>query len=223
MKFKPEEISCILEELMERLGVRYEKDLAKKLGIAPNTITNRKTSGELPYKEIVKLCYDRDWSLDEIFHLSNQKSGTIKILNNDRSKNDANHKLYPYYTLDSISKLGDKDTSDDGALVLPRLKNEPEDDNIIAVKMPDKSMEINLKEGSVLLINKGEDRIIDGKIYLIKILGEVYARRLFKIIDDNDSIKVKSDNVMFSDQTIARDNIEIIGILHKMIMIENIE
>jgi len=85
--------------------------------------------------------------------------------------------------------------------------------NLVCIEFSGDSMRETIKDGALLLINKGEIEINDGKIYCIKYKKELKIKRLYNRFDGG--IIMKSDNTIFPEEiatdTEFRENIDVIG------------
>jgi phage repressor protein C with HTH and peptisase S24 domain len=67
-----------------------------------------------------------------------------------------------------------------------------------------------LWDGDIVLINRDETSVIDGKIYALRIGEELYIKRLQKI--PGGTLKLQSENPDYEDVTVpVNEDVEIIG------------
>ncbi len=57
-------INDILNRIKEISGLRTDTDVAKKLGLKPNTLAERKARDSIPYEEILQFCLQNEIYLD---------------------------------------------------------------------------------------------------------------------------------------------------------------
>lgn len=80
----------------------------------------------------------------------------------------------------------------------------------VRVRVQGTSMQGVLWDGDVVLINRDEINVIDGKIYALRIGEELYIKRLQKI--PGGQLKLQSENPDYDDVTVSiEEEVEIIG------------
>lgn len=57
-------ISPIIKRIKDVSGLRTDADVAKKLGLKPNTLAERKTRDSIPFEEIFRFCVQNEIYLD---------------------------------------------------------------------------------------------------------------------------------------------------------------
>ena len=77
------------------------------------------------------------------------------------------------------------------------------------------SMEPNIWEGDIVLIDTSEDRITDDTLYVVKRHGYLVVKRLQRTFDGG--IKVKSDHSAYDDEQISRDQAEGLEIVGRVV------
>jgi len=85
--------------------------------------------------------------------------------------------------------------------------------NLVYLEFSGDSMKETIKDGSLLLINRGKIDVEEGKVYLIKYKNELKTKRLYNRFDGG--IIMKSDNISFPEEIAkfkeVKENIEIVG------------
>lgn len=77
------------------------------------------------------------------------------------------------------------------------------------------SMEPNIWEGDIVLIDTSESHISDDTVYVLKRHGYLVVKRLQRTFDG--SIKVKSDHPAYDDELIPRTEAERIDIVGRVV------
>jgi transcriptional regulator with XRE-family HTH domain len=60
-------VSDVLERIKVLKNIKKDADLAKMLGVEPNTVTTWRKRGSLPYEKIIAFCEREKVSLDALF------------------------------------------------------------------------------------------------------------------------------------------------------------
>ncbi len=84
--------------------------------------------------------------------------------------------------------------------------------NLAVVSVRGDSMEPNIWEGDIVLMDTSENRITDDTVYVLKRHSYLVVKRLQRTFDD--CIKIKSDHPAYDDELIPRekiDRVEIVG------------
>jgi phage repressor protein C with HTH and peptisase S24 domain len=80
----------------------------------------------------------------------------------------------------------------------------------VRARVQGSSMQGILWDGDIVLINRDETNVIDGKIYALRIGEELYIKRLQKI--PGGTLKLQSENPDYDDVTVpVNEEVEIIG------------
>ncbi|PLX92147.1 MAG: transcriptional regulator [Desulfuromonas sp.] len=88
-------------------------------------------------------------------------------------------------------------------------------DELALISAMGDSMEPTIKEGGILLVDRSRQEVKDDAIYVIKIDGTLVAKRLQRLFDG--SIKIKSDNPAYDEQTVPADQVEKLNIIGRVV------
>jgi phage repressor protein C with HTH and peptisase S24 domain len=87
--------------------------------------------------------------------------------------------------------------------------------NLMCLKASGESMEPTITDGATLLVNKVENTIQDGKVFVIRFGGEIRVKRLY--LRPDGGMTVRSDNPSFPDVDITPDQMEHVAILGRVV------
>jgi len=77
------------------------------------------------------------------------------------------------------------------------------------------SMWPSIADGANLLINKKDTDVVDGKVYLLRIGGNVQVKRLYWAVDGG--LRVVSDNKNYPEKEVSKDQLEFVKILGRVV------
>ncbi|HZF69831.1 LexA family transcriptional regulator, partial [Sulfuricurvum sp.] len=190
------------------------------LGMSHPAYSERKKRGSIPYEKIIEICREKGISADYIF------SGHAEVFNgsvmqeNDLSGiNEDDMIIVPYFkdikTAAGFGCINDDSSYDDMSyIVLPR-SGYPElalsSSHLHAITVHGDSMEGNIMDGAIILIDLGDKGAESGKIYVVNVDGEIYVKRLFTDPTSKDTILLRSDNIYYPQFTVNRNNLDVIG------------
>lgn len=87
--------------------------------------------------------------------------------------------------------------------------------NLLLVNSVGDSMFPTIKEGDLLLVDKGQQDVRDDAIYVLQNDGALVAKRLQRFYDG--SIQIKSDNKLYDEQTVPADRVNILKIIGRVV------
>lgn len=87
--------------------------------------------------------------------------------------------------------------------------------NLAVVCVRGDSMEPNIWEGDIVLMDTSENRITDDTVYVLKRHGYLVIKRLQRMFDGG--IKIKSDHPAYDDEMISREEAERIDIVGRVV------
>jgi phage repressor protein C with HTH and peptisase S24 domain len=138
----------------------------------------------------------------------------------DRSDVDENNMIVVPYFKDircaaGVGCINDESSeSDISYIVLPR-DGYPElsrsAHHLHAITSHGDSMEGNIMDGAILLVDFGDKGSESGKIYVVNSGGEVMVKRLFNDPSDKEKIILQSDNIYYPKFTLDRNEVDVIG------------
>jgi len=88
---------------------------------------------------------------------------------------------------------------------------------LAAVTADGDSMEPTVKDGSLLLLDTNQRELAGNRIYILRMDGHLYAKRLQRLTDG--SIRVSSDNPAYADEVVDRDALDSLDIIGRVVWI----
>lgn len=182
----------------------YDKDVAVALGITPETFRKQKSRNSIPYLEIMQFLAKRNISINWFF---------FKQLPESLIEPTSNYIILKYqriitasagggainYELDSTPLVIDKQ-------LLDHINSSYKYTEVLQVF--GESMEPDIKEGSLVFVDKSKTDINSAGIYLINTNDGLFIKCI-KI--ENEKVVLKSTNQAFDDITLYIDDIDIVG------------
>jgi SOS-response transcriptional repressor LexA len=203
----------IIEEIKNILSAEYgnkkifDKDVAKVLGITPMNFATMKKRGKIPFLELLDFCAKKSISINWILYGQSPES-LIETTN----------RFYKikYFTNINASAGGGADNENDEFenLELPSafvsiLGGEIELKNIEAINVSGDSMEPTFSYNDIVFINKTKKDINKGGVFALRTEAGLFIKRVEKKLDG--MVDIISDNQIYNTQTLALDEIEILG------------
>ncbi len=206
MKNYNEIIEKLKDILSQELGNKkvYDKDVAAALGITPETFRKQKSRNSVPYFEIMQFLAKRNISINWFFFnqlpesLIESTSNYI-ILKYQRTITASAGGGAVNYELDSTPLVIDKQ-------LLDHINSSYKYTEVLQVF--GESMEPDIKEGSLVFVDKSKREISSTGVYLINTNDGLFVKGI-KI--ENDRTILKSINQSFEDITLYIDDVDIVG------------
>jgi SOS-response transcriptional repressor LexA len=210
----------IMGRLKLKLGFTEDQQLAKLFGFTTAAMSSRKRNNSIPYEYIIKVCKERGISIDyiikgrsEIFDGEMIDEHDLPNINQDKMM------IIPYFkNILCAAGVGcindDNSESEISYIVLPR-DGYPElsrsSHHLHAITAHGDSMEGNIMDGAILLVDFGDKGSESGKIYVVNSGGEVMVKRLFNDPSNKEKIILQSDNIYYPKFTLNKNDIEVVG------------
>lgn len=86
---------------------------------------------------------------------------------------------------------------------------------LAAVTADGDSMEPTVKDGSLLLVDTAQSDLAGNRIYVLRMDGHLYAKRLQRLTDG--SIRVSSDNPAYADEVVDKDEVSKLDIIGRVV------
>jgi len=203
-----------LKIALKELKLAY-KDLDELVGIPEQKVKNLATGIKIMSADIAisleeKLGISSAWLLLNKGQMFDKQATALQKAYGD---DDISRLTVPYYT-DIKASAGHGYIADEDSEV--DIINLPKDlvgkhynlGRIEAIKVHGDSMTPTIKENDVVFICKKVNDIVDNKIYIINWNGEIYIKRIFK---RKDTYIIKSDNPIYPQDEVKKDEITIVG------------
>ncbi len=185
----------------------FDKDVAEVLGISRMNFATLKKRNRIPFNELLDFCAKRSISINWLLY--NQAPESLI---------EATNRYYKvkYFADMSASAggggVGEIEESEE--LEIPEtfvayLGGEGELKNIEALKVSGDSMEPTFSYDDIVFINRAKNDIRRGGIFVLRTQGGLFIKRVVPRIDGK--IDIISDNDIYPTQTIAQEEMEILG------------
>ena len=181
------------------MGRIKDADVAKALGITPNTYTGMKFRSSIPYPQIMNFLHSKGISINLFFY----------------GKEVANNKKYKILRLFNVTaSLGggalNENIAYENVLFDTHLAQYFKINDCDIIKAVGDSMTPIIEDGDLCIIERNNGSVKNGEIYAINTLDGLFIKRLFI---DGDNIKLVSTNEVYSPMNYRSNEIMIIGLL----------
>lgn len=197
----------ILSKLKQIFNCTTDGEIAKLLNIEHGTFSYMKKKGNVPAMNIIELSRKHKFDIEYVFFGEKAKNNEVeKIV----SKNDS-IELSIYDDVNASAGYGCLNGDHCCATHLFVDKNlfpRTTSKKIDAIKVNGDSMDPTFTDGDIIFVDKFQHEIKNGKIYIIRMSGEVFVKRIFI---SPKGIIIKSDNEHYPSFEITQTDIEIIG------------
>jgi len=204
--------SLVIERLMEFFSVDEFQKVAHILGMSGQSFYARRKTESLPYDQILNAVKETDINLEWLFYGIGEKNinPKLKLCDDDH---DLGEKITVKFFPDISASAGmgclNGDFCEYELITIDRsLVPDVMSKNIEALRVNGDSMDPTIKDRDVIFVDKSQRIPINGKIFVVKFSGEVYAKRIFKA---PKSLIIKSDNPQYPQYEVQPDEIEILG------------
>lgn len=204
--------SEVIERLKEIHNAANNKQLAEALSISRSTVQNWKDRNVMPYKEVCDAALGMGVSLEWLLTgkgTKTESSSTARLLS------------VPHYAIQASAGGGSLVEAEkiEQHLTLSRewLAREGISSNdLIGIYAQGDSMEPTITSGDSLLIDRDKNRVgSDGGIYVINYEGELFVKRVQKLLDGR--IAVTSDNKNHMSIEISKNDLERLKIIGRVV------
>ena len=180
-----------------------QNQAAQALGVSDNTLSNWLNRGIMPSWDNLEKCAALlNLSMQELLFSRQTQSNDYLEIPEYNIRFSAGHgaMLFEESAADSTASYREDFF----------IKQSLNPKKCVRVRVQGTSMQGVLWDGDVVLINREETNVIDGKIYALRIGQELYIKRLQKI--PGGQLKLQSENPDYDDVTVSiEEEIEIIG------------
>jgi len=209
-----------MDRLKTKLEVTSDAQLAKLLGFSAPALVERNRRESIPYDAVVDICRKRGISIDYLVTGNAEEFSGHVIYECERSDVDEETMMIIPYFKDIRCAVGAGCTNDDNGIsnisyiVLPR-DGYPELSNsgrhLHAFTAHGDSMEGNIYDGAIVLVDFGDKGYESGRIYVVSAGDEVMVKRLFIDPSDPEKLILQSDNIYYPKFTLDRNEVSVDG------------
>lgn len=206
------ESELVIDRLKDVYGVKTNKDLSLCVGLASTAAHQWKTRNVIPYREICKASLDLGISLE---WLLTGKGEQVEAVNTARILS------VPHYAIQASAGGGSLVEAEpiEQHLALSRewlIREGISSNDLIGIYAKGDSMEPTITNGDSLLIDRERSVIgSDGGIYVINYEGELFVKRVQKLLDGR--IAVTSDNKNHMSIEISKDRLNSLKIIGRVV------
>ncbi len=195
--------------LSKELGNRkvFDKDVADALGINHLTFATMKNRGKIPYEEILNFCAKRKISINWLFY--DQMTRSLE----EETEKYANVRYFgDVYASAGGGAFNYEEASDTIMLdrhMVARLGGERELKNIDSINVLGDSMEPTFKDGDIIFINRTQDDVRKGGVFVVSTPVGLFVKRLS--LRSDGMLELISDNTQYSVEQVPMESVEVIG------------
>lgn len=172
------DFDLFLKRLVDITAIKSQSDLANALGVHRSAITQAKRKNSIPEKWILKLA--RMFDLNPIW----LQSGEGKRRGTDQGMEEMGFIRVPKVQARLCAGSGSFETGEDvQAYHLfhgPWLRNKGRPDDMVLMDIFGDSMEPEIKDGDMILVDQSQTDILSGAIYAVGIDDTIMVKRLEK-------------------------------------------
>lgn len=204
--------SDVLDRLREIHNAAHNKQLSEILGVGQSTVQNWKSRNVIPYKEVCDAVMEKGISME---WLLTGKGSKMELSNTQQLLK------VPHYAIQASAGGGTLVEAEpiEQHLTLSRdwlARENIGSKDLIGIYAKGDSMEPTITSGDSLLIDR-EANVIgsDGGIYVINYEGELFVKRVQKLLDGR--IAVTSDNKNHMSIEISKHDLERLKIIGRVV------
>ncbi len=185
----------------------FDKDVADALGINQLTFSTMKNRGKIPYEEVLNFCAKRKISINWLFY--NQATRSLE----EQTQKYANVRYFgDIYASAGGGAFNYEENGDTIALdyhMVQRIGGEREIKNIDSINVLGDSMEPTFKDGDIIFINRTQDDIRKGGVFVVSTPVGLFVKRLS--LKSDGMLDLISDNPQYAIESVPMENVEIVG------------
>jgi len=200
-----ERLKIVISENM--LGKKiFDKDVASALNISSSSLATMKKRNSIPYEEILEFCAIRKISVNWLFF-----DQAVDMLKSETEK----FFQVRYFSDIRASAGGGAEVFDENFEII--TLDEKIMHNMVgmgntkleAIHVDGESMEPTLQDGSIVFVDREQTNISKSGIFIASTTGGLFIKRIQQRVDG--MIELISDNSMYPPQTVAADEVTIVG------------
>ncbi len=199
----------IKDILSKELGDKkvFDKDVADALGINQLTFATMKNRGKIPYEEVLNFCAKRKISINWLFY--NQATKSLE----EETQKYANVRYFgDIYASAGGGAFNYDEAGETIALdphMVQRLGGEREIKNIDSINVLGDSMEPTFKDGDIIFVNRTQDDIRKGGVFVVSTPIGLFVKRVS--LKSDGTLDLISDNSQYAVESVPMENVEIVG------------
>lgn len=199
----------IKDVIAEDLGeVRvFDKDVADALGINQLTFATMKNRGKIPFEEVLNFCAQKKISINWLFY--DQATRSLEA----QTEKYANVRYFTDVYASAGGGAFNYDAEHDNIMIdehmILKLGGDREMKNIHSINVMGDSMDPTFKDGDIIFINRKQDDIRKGGVFVVTTPVGLFVKRL--LLKSDGLIDMISDNPQYSVESVDPHSVEIIG------------
>ncbi len=207
-KFK-EMLPKIKDVISQDLGDArvFDKDVADALGINQLTFATMKNRGKIPFEEVLNFCAQKKISINWLFY--DQATRSLEA----QTEKYANVRYFTDVYASAGGGAFNYDAKHDNIMLdehmILKLGGGREMKNIHSINVMGDSMEPTFKDGDIIFINRTQDDIRKGGVFVVTTPTGLFVKRL--LLKSDGQIDMISDNLQYSVESVDPYSIEIVG------------
>lgn len=195
--------------LSKELGDRkvFDKDVADALGINHLTFATMKNRGRIPYEEVLNFCAKRKISINWLFY--DQATRSLEAETEKYANVRYFGDIYASAGGGAFNYDAESDTLMLDQQMVERLGGERELKNIDSINVLGDSMEPTFRDGDIIFINRRQDDIRKGGVFVVTTPIGLFVKRLS--LRSDGTLDLISDNPHYGVESVPMENVEVIG------------
>ncbi len=199
----------IKDVISEDLGAAkvFDKDVADALGINQLTFATMKNRGKIPYEEVLNFCAQKKISINWLFY--DQATRSLEA----QTEKYANVRYFTEVYASAGGGAFNYDAEHDNIMLdehmILKLGGGREMKNIHSINVMGDSMEPTFKDGDIIFINRTQDDIRKGGVFVVTTPTGLFVKRL--LLKSDGQIDMISDNLQYSVESVDPYSVEIVG------------
>jgi phage repressor protein C with HTH and peptisase S24 domain len=185
----------------------FDKDVADALGINQLTFATMKNRGKIPYEEVLNFCAQKKISINWLFY--DQATRSLEA----QTEKYANVRYFTDVYASAGGGAFNYDAKHDNIMIdehmILKLGGGREMKNIHSINVMGDSMEPTFKDGDIIFINRTQDDIRKGGVFVVTTPTGLFVKRL--LLKSDGQIDMISDNLQYSVESVDPYSIEIVG------------
>ncbi len=185
----------------------FDKDVADVLGINQLTFATMKNRGKIPYEEILNFCAEKKISINWLFY--DQATRSLEAQTEKYANVRYFGDIYASAGGGAFNYEAEHEMISLDPLMIGRLGGEREMKNIDSINVLGDSMEPTFKDGDIIFMNRTQDDIRKGGVFVVSTPTGLFVKRLS--LKSDGMLDLISDNVHYSVESVDAGSVEIVG------------
>ncbi|HIP59173.1 MAG TPA: LexA family transcriptional regulator [Campylobacterales bacterium] len=185
----------------------FDKDVADVLGINQLTFATMKNRGKIPYEEILNFCAEKKISINWLFY--GQATRSLEAQTEKYANVRYFGDIYASAGGGAFNYEAEHEFISLDPHMIGKLGGEREMKNIDSINVLGDSMEPTFKDGDIIFMNRTQDDIRKGGVFVVSTPTGLFVKRLS--LKSDGTLDLISDNVHYSVESVDAGSVEIVG------------